>query len=167
MKVGGKGRLWTHLPDGNHLVGQAPVRDGLYQFMYSSDALDVAANQADNTNPASLALFILLPVWVEFFGFGSARLLLNSRGVIYQTRRIKSRLAWADVQRIVLTPSLYGQVSKRSFLVFYADAEALPARNRSEFHPRAFGAQYRKDLPDVIAKYCDLPIENLDLVERH
>ena len=114
-----------------------------------------------------VALFILLPVWVEFFGFGSARLLLNSRGVIYQTRRIKYKLAWADVQRIVLTPSLYGQVSKRSFLVFYADAEALPARNRSEFHPRAFGAQYRKDLPDVIAKYCDLPIENLDLVERH
>ena len=114
----------------------------------------------------AVVLFTVLPVWVELFGFGSARLLLNSRGVIYQTRRIKYKLAWEDVQRIVLTPSLYGQVSKRSFLVFYADVEALPARNRSEFHPRAFGAQYRKGLPEAIAKYCNLPIENLEIVVK-
>lgn len=110
----------------------------------------------------SVALFILLPVWVELFGFGSARFLIHSRGVSYQTRGIHYELAWEDVERVVLSPDLYGQVTKRSYLVFYADAESNRVRNRSEFHPRAFGVQYRKGLPEVIAQYCDLRIENLD-----
>ena len=115
---------------------------------------------------AAVALFILLPVWAELFGFGSARFVIGNRGVVYQTRRIKYKLAWEEIERVVLTPGLYGQVSKRSYVVFYADAEPTPVRNRAEFHPRAFGVQYRKGLSKAIAKYCDLPIENLDVIRN-
>lgn len=114
----------------------------------------------------AVALFILLPVWVELFGFGAARFLINSRGVSYQTRGTKYKLAWEDVERVVLSPDLYGQVSKRSYLVFFADEESNPVRNRSEFHARAFGVQNRKGLPEAIAQYCDLPIENLDRIDK-
>ena len=113
-----------------------------------------------------VVLFLLLPVFVELFGFGSARFLLSNRGVIYQTRRTKYRLSWNEVERVVLTPDLYGQVTKRSYIVFYADEEPSYVRNRSEFHPRAFGVQYRKGLPNAIAKHCNLPIENLSKVEK-
>ena len=109
-----------------------------------------------------VVLFLLLPVFLELFGFGSARFVINSRGVSYQTRRTRYRLAWEDVERVILTPGLFGQVTKRSFLVFYADEHPTYARNRSEFHPRAFGVQYRKGLEDVIAQYCDRAIENPD-----
>jgi hypothetical protein len=110
---------------------------------------------------AAVALFILLPVFVELFGFGSARFIISSRGVIYQTRRTKYKLAWEDVDRVVLSPDLYGQVTKRSYVVFYAEEASNLVRNRSEFHARAFGAQYRKGLEKTIATYCDLEIENL------
>ena len=113
-----------------------------------------------------VGLFILLPVFVELFGFGSARLVLSSRGVIYQTRRTKYKLAWEDVSRVVLSPDLYGQVTKRSYVVFYANEEPMLIRNRSEFHPDAFGLQYRKGLENAIAKYCDLQIENLSQIEK-
>ena len=115
---------------------------------------------------AVVALFILIPVWLELFGFGSIRLILSKRGVVYQKRRLRYRIAWDDVQRIILTPDLYGRVSKRSYIVFYAEDEPHPVGGRSEFHARAFGAQYRKGLPEAIARYCDMPIENLDAIER-
>jgi len=111
-------------------------------------------------------LFILLPVGVELFGFGALRLLITKRGVTYQKRKRKYRLAWDEVQRIVLAPDLYGRVSKRSYLVFYADEEPRAVTGKSEFHERAFGLQYRKGLPEAIAKYCDLPIENLELIQK-
>ncbi len=114
----------------------------------------------------AVALFILLPLFVELFGFGSARFILSSRGVIYQTRRTKYKLAWEDVDRVVLSPDLYGQVTKRSYVVFYAAETVNQVRNRSEFHPRAFGVQYRKDLPKLIGKYCDLEIENLSEIQQ-
>lgn len=113
-----------------------------------------------------VGLFILLPVFVELFGFGSARLVLSSRGVIYQTRRTKYKLAWEDVSRVVLSPDLYGQVTKRSYVVFYAAETVNQVRNRSEFHPRAFGLQYRKGLAEIIAKYSALEIENMQLIDK-
>jgi len=113
-----------------------------------------------------VCLFILLPVGVELFGFGALRLLITKRGVTYQKRKRKYRLAWDEVQRIVLAPDLYGRVSKRSYLVFYADEESRAVTGKSEFHERAFGLQYRKDLPEAIAKYCDLPIENLEMIQK-
>jgi hypothetical protein len=113
-----------------------------------------------------VALFILLPVWVELFGFGSARFLLSSRGVIYQTRRTKYKLSWSEIERVILMPDLYGQVTRRSYLVFYADEKPNQISGRSEFHPRAFGLQYRKGLPEAIAQYCDLEIENLDAIVK-
>lgn len=116
---------------------------------------------------AAVALFILLPLFVELFGFGSARFIISSRGVIYQTRRTKYKLAWEDVDRVVLSPDLYGQVTKRSYVVFYADGQPTPVRNRSEFHPRAFGLQYRKGLEKTIAKYCDLEMENISVIQKN
>ena len=110
----------------------------------------------------AVGLFILLPVWAELFGFGSARFVISSSGVSYQTRRTTYKLAWDEVARVILTPGLYGQVTKRSYIVFYADEQPTNARNRSEFHPRAFGVQYRKGLEEVLAKYCDRAIENMD-----
>ena len=113
-----------------------------------------------------VGLFILIPVWLELFGFGSIRLILSKRGVVYQKRRLRYRLAWEDVQRIILTPDLYGSVSKRCYIVFYAEEAPHPVGARSEFHARAFGVQYRKGLPEAIARYCDLPIENLDAIQK-
>jgi len=114
----------------------------------------------------AVGLFILIPVWLELFGFGSIRLILTKRGVVYQKRKLRYRLAWEDVRRIVLTPDLYGSVSKRCYIVFYAEDEPQLIGARSEFHAGAFGAQYRKGLPEAIARYCDLPIENLSAIER-
>ena len=68
--------------------------------------------------------------------------------------------------RIIVTPDLYGRVSKRSYIVFYAEDEPQLIGARSEFHAGAFGLQYRKGLPEIIKKYCDLPIENLEAIER-
>lgn len=114
----------------------------------------------------AVALFILLPGWAEWFGFGSARLVFSTRGIVYQTRRVKYKLAWENVSRVVLSPNLYAQVGKRSYVVFYADEEPTLIRTRSEFHERAFGLQYRKGLETQISKYCDLEIENLDMIHQ-
>ena len=113
-----------------------------------------------------VVLFLLLPVFVELFGFGAARLLLSKHGVIYKTRGMKYKLGWNEVKRVIVSPDLYGQVTKRSYIVFYADEEPTLVRNRSEFHPRAVGLQYRKGLPKWIAQYCDLEIENLNRIEK-
>jgi hypothetical protein len=113
-----------------------------------------------------VVFFLLLPVFVELFGFGAARLVLSGRGVIYKTRGMKYKLNWDEVERVILSPDLYAQVTKRSYIVFYADETPALVRNRSEFHPRAIGLQYRKGLPKVIAQYCDLEIENLNRIEK-
>ena len=113
-----------------------------------------------------MGLFILIPVWLELFGFGSIRLILSKRGVMYQKRRLGYRLAWDDVRRIIVTPDLYGRVSKRSYIVFYAEDEPQLIGARSDFHAGAFGLQYRKGLPEIIKKYCDLPIENIKAVQK-
>lgn len=102
----------------------------------------------------------------ELFGFGALRFLITKRGVVYQKRRLRYRLAWEDIQHVILTPDLYGRVSKNCYIVFYADEDPRLVSGRSEFHPRAFGSQYRKGLPEIIKKYCDLPIERLDTIER-
>ncbi len=114
----------------------------------------------------AVGLFILIPVWLELFGFGSIRLTLSKRGVMYQKRRLRYRLPWENVRRIIVTPDLYGRVGKRSYIVFYAEDEPQLIGARSDFHARAFGLQYRKGLPEIIKKYCDLPIENLKAIER-
>ncbi len=115
---------------------------------------------------AAVGLFILLPVYLELFGFGAARFIVTKRGVVYQKRRLKFQLSWEQIRHIVLTPDLYGRVSRRSYLVFYAAEKPRPVTGRSEFHPRAFGLQFRKGLPEAIAKYCDLEIENLEAVPK-
>ena len=114
----------------------------------------------------AVGLFILIPVWLELFGFGSIRLILSKRGVVYQKRRMRYRLHWEDVQRIIVTPDLYGSLTKRCYIVFYAEDAPQLIGARSEFHAGAFGAQYRKGLPEAIAQYCDLPIENLEAIQK-
>lgn len=113
-----------------------------------------------------VVLFLLLPIGVELFGFGALRFLLSKRGVTYRNRKLRYRLAWDEVRHIVLAPDLYGRISKRSYLVFYADDDPRPVTGKSEFHERAFGLQFRKGLPEAIAKYCDYPIENLDVIQK-
>lgn len=114
----------------------------------------------------AVGLFILLPVYLELFGFGAARFILTKRGIIYQRRRVKFQLPWEEVKHIVLAPDLYGRVSRRSYLVFYAAEQPRPVTGRSEFHARAFGLQYRKGLPQAIAQYCSIPIENLEVIRE-
>ena len=65
-----------------------------------------------------------------------------------------------------MTPDLYGRVSKRSYIVFYAEDEPQLIGARSDFHAGAFGLQYRKGLPEIIQRYCDLPIENIKAVQK-
>jgi hypothetical protein len=113
-----------------------------------------------------VCLFILLPVGVELIGFGALRFLMNKRGITYKNRKTRYRLTWEDVQHIVLAPDLYGRVSKRSYLVFCADDEPQPVTGKSEFYERAFGLQFRKGLPEAIAKYYDVPIENLEMIQK-
>ena len=89
----------------------------------------------------------------------------QARGFVSKARAEVSS-PWAEVQRITLAPDLYDRVSRRSYLVFYAEERPRPVTGRSEFHPHAFGLQYRKGLPEAIAKYCDLEIENLSVIEQ-
>lgn len=114
----------------------------------------------------AVGLFILIPVWLELFGFGAYRMKLTKRGVAYLKRKLRYRLSWEDVRRIIVTPDLYGSVSKRCYIVFYAEDEPQLVGGRSEFHAGAFGLQYRKGLPEIIAQYCDLPIERLGAIEK-
>ena len=113
-----------------------------------------------------VGLFILIPVWLELFGFGTIRLIITKRGVVFQKRRLRYRLAWEDIRHVILSPDLYGRVSTNCYIVFYADDEPRLVSGRSEFHTRAFGLQYRKGLPKIIAQYCDKEIYNLDAIEK-
>lgn len=115
---------------------------------------------------AIVLVFMLIPVYLELFGFGSIRFILSKRGVSYQKHGLRYRLAWSDVRRVILAPDLYGRVTKGSYLVFYADEAPRQVRGRAEFNSRAFGVQYRKGLPEAISKYCDLEIENLDAIVK-
>ncbi len=112
----------------------------------------------------AVALFILLPVYLELFGFGSIRFFITKRGVRYQKRGLVYRLAWEEIQHIALCTNLYGRVSSRCYLVFYGDENPRLITGRSEFHPLAFGVQYRKGLSAAIRQYTDLPIENMEKI---
>lgn len=114
---------------------------------------------------AIIGLFALIPIFLELFGFGSFRFTISDKGVSYRARRTRYRLRWDEVQRIALCPGLLGFTTKNSFLCFFADDQPRRVSGRAEFSRSAFGVQYRKGLPELIARYTDMQIENLDAIE--
>jgi len=113
-----------------------------------------------------LFVAILLPLYFEHYSFGALWLRLDEAGVTYRTRQIEYYLSWNEVKRISINPDAPGQLSTGLYLCFFADEEPITIVARSGFHARAFGLQYRKGLPEIIKKYCDLPIENLDAIQK-
>ena len=112
-----------------------------------------------------VGVFILIPFFLEFFGFGSYRFRISEKGVTYSARKTRYRLSWEEIHHIALIPDLLGQTTKKSYICFFADDQPRRVSGRAEFSRSAFGAQYRKGLPELIAKYSDLPIENLETIE--
>lgn len=113
-----------------------------------------------------VGLFTLIPVALELIGFGSHRLSISEKGVSYRARKTRYRLGWEEIDHIALCPSLLGQTTKSSYVCFFADDRTRRVSGRAEFSRSAFGLQYRKGLPELIAKYCDLPIENLKEIQK-
>ncbi|MEN6635466.1 MAG: hypothetical protein ABFC56_06425, partial [Clostridiaceae bacterium] len=113
-----------------------------------------------------LCFALLLPLYFEFFNFGSLRLQMDETGVTYKSRQVEYHLSWNEVKRISLNPDAPEQLSTSKYVCFFAEEEPRTIIARSGFNSRAFGLQYRKGLPAIIKKYCDLPIERLDTIER-
>lgn len=113
-----------------------------------------------------LCVALVLPLYFEFFNFGSLRLQMDEVGVTYKSRQVEYHLSWNEVKRISINPDAPGQLSTGVYLCFFADEEPKTIVARSGFNSRAFGLQFRKGLPEAIAKYCDLPIENLEIVQK-
>ena len=109
---------------------------------------------------------VLSPLLIEKFDFGSERFLLDASGVSYVTRKVNYHLDWAQVQHICISPDRYGRFTKNCFICFYAEEVPRWMPMRSDYSPTAFGLQYRKGLPEIIAQYCSLPIENLDAIQK-
>ena len=109
---------------------------------------------------------VLSPLLIEKFDFGSERFLLDASGVSYVTRKVNYHLDWAQVQHICISPDRYGRFTKNCFICFYAEEFPRWMPMRSDYSPTAFGLQYRKGLPEAIAQYCSLPIENLEAVQK-
>ncbi|MDD4311045.1 MAG: hypothetical protein PHW41_01025 [Eubacteriales bacterium] len=115
----------------------------------------------------SLQLFVALsPLLIEKFDFGAARFLLDASGVTYLSRKATYHLDWTQVQLIALNPNQYGRFTKNCFICFYTEEIPRWMPMRADYTPTAFGLQYRKGLPQVIAQYCSLPIENLERIQK-
>jgi hypothetical protein len=108
--------------------------------------------------------WLLSPIFLEIFGLGSEWFILDASGVTYTTRKVMYHLDWTQVNHIMLSPDRYGRTTKNCFICFYAEEVPRWMPMRSDYTSTAFGIQYRKGLPEAIAKYCDLPIENIEAV---
>jgi hypothetical protein len=114
-----------------------------------------------------LQLFLALsPLLIERTDFGSERFLLDGTGVTYLSRKTTYHLDWAQVQYVALNPNPYGRFTKNCFICFYADDAPEWMPMRADYTSTAFGLQYRKGLPEIIAQYCSLPIENLERIQK-
>ena len=115
----------------------------------------------------ALQLFVALsPLLIEKYSFGAEWFHLDASGVSYVTRKVNYHLDWAQVQHICISPDRYGRFTKNCFICFYAEEVPRWMPMRSDYSPTAFGLQYRKGLPEIIAQYCSLPIENLEAVQK-
>ena len=113
-----------------------------------------------------LCVAIVLPLYFEYYSFGALWLRVDESGVTYRTRQVEYHLSWDEVKHISINPEAPNQLSTGLYLCFFADEEPKPVVARSGFHARAFGLQYRKGLPEIIAQYCSLPIENLEAIQK-
>lgn len=113
-----------------------------------------------------LSVAILIPFLFECYGFGSHRCLFDERGVSYQMGNTAYHLDWNEIRQIALMPDAMGQLSKSGYVCFFADESLSPILGRKGFSERAFGVQYRKGLPELIARYCGKEIAHLDAVEN-
>ena len=113
-----------------------------------------------------LSVSIVLPLYFEFFSFGSLRLKIDEYGVTYHSRQEEYHLPWSEVKRIALIPDAFGEYATTPYVCFFADEEPRTIKARAEFNPRAFGVQNRKGLPEMIAKFCDIEIENLNVIDK-
>ena len=113
-----------------------------------------------------LSVAIVIPVYFEFYSFGALRFRMDEAGVTYKMQKNEYHLSWSEVKHITLNPDAPEQLSTGRYLCFFADNEPTAVTARSGFNARAFGLQYRKGLPEAIAKYCDLKIENLIVVQK-
>ena len=115
----------------------------------------------------ALQLFVALsPLLIEKYSFGAEWFHLDASGVTYVSRKVNYHLDWAQVQHICISPDRYGRFTKNCFICFYAEEVPRWMPMRSDYSPTAFGLQYRKGLPEIIAQYCSLPIENLDAIQK-
>ncbi len=114
-----------------------------------------------------LQLFaVLLPIFIERYDFGAEWFYLDASGVTYTSRKAAYHLDWTQVRHIMLSPDQYGRFTKNCFICFYADEIPSWLPLRSDYTPTAFGLQYRKGLPAIIAQYCSKDIMNLDAIEK-
>ena len=115
----------------------------------------------------ALQLFVALsPLLIEKYSFGAEWFHLDASGVTHVSRKATYHLDWAQVQHIWISPDRYGRFTKNCFICFYAEEVPRWMPMRSDYSPTAFGLQYRKGLPEIIAQYCSLPIENLDAIQK-
>ena len=115
----------------------------------------------------ALQLFaVLSPIFIEKYSFGAEWFHLDASGVSYVTRKVNFHLDWAQVLHIYISPDRYGRFTKNCFICFYAEEVPRWMPMRSDYSPTAFGLQYRKGLPEIIAQYCSLPIENLEAIQK-
>ncbi|MEN6635467.1 MAG: hypothetical protein ABFC56_06430 [Clostridiaceae bacterium] len=115
----------------------------------------------------ALQLFMVLsPLLIEKYSFGAEWFHLDASGVTYTSRKVTYHLDWAQVQHIMLSPDRNGSTTKNCFICFYAEELPRWLPMRSDYSPTAFGLQYRKGLPEIIAQYCDKEIYNLDAIEK-
>ena len=110
---------------------------------------------------------VLSPVIIEITSFGANWFYLDTLGITYTTRKVSYHLDWAQVKHIMLSPDAYGRTTKNCFICFYAEEVPRWMPMHSDYSPTAFGLQYRKGLPEIIAQYCDKEIYNLDAIEKH
>ena len=115
----------------------------------------------------ALQLFVaLFPLLIEKTSFGTDWFYLDTTGVTYTTRKVTYHLDWAQVKHIMLSPDAYGRTTKNCFICFYAEEVPRWMPMHTDYSPTAFGLQYRKGLPEAIAQYCSLPIENLEAIQK-
>ena len=115
-----------------------------------------------------LFLFWLLsPFFMEKFGLGSEWFMIDASGVTYTSRKATYHLDWEQVNHIMLSPDRNGRTTKNCFICFYAEEVPRWMPMRTDYTATAFGVQYRKGLPEIIAQYCGKEIYNLDAIEKN
>ena len=108
---------------------------------------------------------VAFPIWIEIFGYGSYRFLINESGVTYITKKDEFHLDWRDIRHIAVNPDRYGRITRNCYICFISDDFPKRVENIGDFDERLFGAHYRKSLVKAIRQYTVIPIEGLEYVQ--